>query len=30
MVRYYAKGGMMGGLELFDLNEDTLYWFRSR
>jgi len=30
MVRYYAKGGMMGGLDLFDLNEDVLYWFRSR
>jgi len=30
MVRYYAKGGMMGGLDLFDLNEDALYWLRSR
>jgi hypothetical protein len=30
MVRYYAAGGMMGGLDLFDLNEDALYWFRSR
>ncbi len=30
MVRYYAAGGMMGGLDLFDLNEDALYWLRSR
>jgi hypothetical protein len=30
MVRYYSAGGMMGGLDLFDLNEDALYWFRCR
>jgi hypothetical protein len=30
MVRYYAAGGMMGGLSLFDLNEDVLYWLRAR
>ncbi len=30
MVRYYAAGGMMGGLDLFDLNEDALYWLRGR
>jgi len=30
MVRYYATGGMMGGLDLFDLNEDALYWLRAR
>jgi len=30
MVRYYAAGGMMGGLDLFDLNEDALFWLRAR
>jgi hypothetical protein len=30
MVRYYSGGGMMGGLALFDLNEDILYWLRAR
>jgi hypothetical protein len=30
MVRYYAAGGMMGGLDLFDVNPDALYWLRSR
>ncbi len=30
MVRYYSAGGMMGGLDLFDLNEDALYWLRTR
>jgi hypothetical protein len=30
MVRYYSEGGMMGGLDLLDLNEDALYWLRSR
>jgi hypothetical protein len=30
MVRYYARGGMMGGLSLFDVNEDVLYWLRAR
>lgn len=30
MVRYYSPGGMLGGLALFDLNEDSLYWLRTR
>jgi hypothetical protein len=30
MVRYYSAGGLMGGLGLFDLNEDVLYWLRVR
>jgi hypothetical protein len=30
MVRYYAKGGMMGGLNLLDVNEDVIYWLRGR
>ena len=30
MVRYYSAGGLMGGLSLFDLNEDVLYWLRAR
>jgi hypothetical protein len=30
LVRYYSAGGMMGGLGLFDINEDALYWLRSR
>ncbi len=30
MVRYYAAGGVLGGLDLFDLNEDALYWLRCR
>jgi hypothetical protein len=30
MVRYYSAGGLMGGLGLFDLNEDVLYWLRAR
>jgi len=29
-VRYYAPGGVLGGLALFDFNEDALYWFRMR
>lgn len=29
-VRYYASGGMLGALALFDLSEDTLYWLRKR
>lgn len=29
-VRYYSPGGMLGGLALFDLNEDSLYWLRTR
>jgi hypothetical protein len=30
MVRYHSSGGMLGGLSLFDVNEDALYWLRSR
>ena len=30
VVRYHAHGGMMGGLALFDIDEDVLYWFRTR
>ncbi len=30
MVRYYSPGGTLGGLALFDLNEDALYWLRTR
>lgn len=30
MVRYYAPGGLLGGLGLLDLNEDALYWLRTR
>lgn len=30
MCKYYAAGGFLGGLALFDLNEDTLYWLRAR
>lgn len=30
MVRYYAAGGLMGGLSLLDVNEDALYWLRAR
>ena len=29
-VRYYSPGGMLGGLWLFDFNEDALYWLRTR
>jgi hypothetical protein len=29
-VRYYAPGGLLGALWLFDFNEDALYWFRTR
>lgn len=29
-VRYHASGGLLGGLLLFDLNEDALYWLRAR
>ena len=29
-VRYWAPGGMVGALNLFDLNEDALYWLRTR
>lgn len=30
LVRYHSAGGMLGGLALFDLNEDVLYWLRMR
>lgn len=30
MVRYHAPGGLVAALALFDLNEDALYWLRSR
>jgi hypothetical protein len=29
-VRFNSPGGMLGGLSLFDLNEDALYWLRMR
>ena len=29
-VRYYAPGGVLGGLALFDFNEDALYWLPTR
>ncbi len=29
-VRYQAGGGMLAGLQLFDINEDVLYWLRAR
>ena len=30
IVRYHASGGTLGGLILFDINEDALYWLRAR
>ncbi|MBI1790122.1 MAG: hypothetical protein HYR60_21530 [Acidobacteria bacterium] len=30
MVRFHSPGGFLGGLALFDLNEDALYWLRTR
>ena len=30
LVRYHAPGGMLAGLLLFDIDEDALYWLRSR
>ena len=30
MVRYHAGGGTFGGLILFDIDEDGLYWLRAR
>lgn len=30
LVRFHQHGGMLGGLSLFDLNEDALYWLRMR
>ena len=29
-VRYWAPGGALGAIHLFDLNEDVLYWLRAR
>ncbi|MBS1830931.1 MAG: hypothetical protein JST93_36900 [Acidobacteria bacterium] len=30
LVRFHQHGGMLGGMSLFDLNEDALYWLRMR
>lgn len=30
LVRFHQGGGMLGGLSLFDMNEDALYWLRMR
>jgi hypothetical protein len=30
LVRYHADGGILAGLLLFDIDEDTLYWLRAR
>ena len=30
LVRYWAPGGTLAGLNLFDINEDALYWLRAR
>jgi len=30
LVRFHSAGGMLGGLSLFDVNEDALYWLRRR
>ncbi|MBT4097161.1 MAG: hypothetical protein HOM68_14910 [Gemmatimonadetes bacterium] len=29
-VRFFAGGGMLGGMQLLDINEDVLYWWRAR
>ena len=29
-VRYLAAAGTLAGLTLFDIDEDTLYWLRTR
>ncbi len=29
-VRYQAPGGMLAAMQLFDINEDVLYWLRAR
>lgn len=29
-VRYMAEGGMLAGINLLDIDEDTLYWLRAR
>jgi len=30
LVRYHAPGGTFAGLNLFDIDEDALYWMRAR
>ena len=30
LVRYHAHGGALAGLNLFDIDEDALYWLRAR
>jgi len=30
LVRFHSSGGVLGGLSLFDFNEDALYWLRVR
>lgn len=30
LVRYHTPAGLLAGLALFDLNEDALYWLRTR
>ena len=30
VVRYWASGGLLAGLHLFDVDEDALYWLRTR
>ncbi len=30
LVRYHAPGGTLAGLNLFDIDEDALYWLRAR
>jgi len=29
-VRFHAAGGMLGAMQLLDVNEDALYWLRAR
>lgn len=29
-VRFHAEGGMLGAMQLFDINEDALYWLSAR
>ena len=30
LVRYHAPAGLLAGMALFDLNEDALFWLRTR
>lgn len=30
LVRYHAPGGLLAGLNLFDIDADALYWLRAR